>query len=233
VLHRALFLSESGTEEPREVAETPPAPPEPRLEPEAEPPPLPPPTPPQAFAVPAAGAAPLARPQLPALPDLPPLSIPESADVEVEFEEEEEEEETIRTEDVLDAVEAAERLLDETPAPPPWSEILEAVLTLSSSRAAILVDAASQVLEAAGPLPPNKLGAIADRLSGAMGSVQARVGTPVAARSSVLQLGAFSLTALRVPLGGSHVTIGLLRETPVPPELLVAVESELLRGALS
>lgn len=117
--------------------------------------------------------------------------------------------------------------------PPSWPQILEACVSVSHSRAGIIVDVGGHILQASEQLPKNKLDAIAARLLQVMQEIPAENALPATSRSVAVQLGAFWLTGLRVALGGEPVTIGLLAPSQLSPQVLPAVDAEIRRGARS
>lgn len=149
---------------------------------------------------------------------------------EVEFPGRGEPEAGAEAEDIIEQLVAD---IEDEEEPPSWPQILEACVSVSHSRAGIIVDAEGHILQASEQLPKNKLDAIAARLLQVMQEIPAENALPETSRSVAVQLGAFWLTGLRVALGGEQVTIGLLAPSQLSPEVLPAVDAEIRRGARS
>lgn len=133
-------------------------------------------------------------------------------------------------EDIIEQL-VADAEEESAPEPPSWAQVLETCVAISDSRAAIILDAEGHILEASEQLPRNKLDAIAARTMQTMEGVGADPSLPAASRSTSVQLGAFWLTGLRVPIGPEHVTIGLIAPGTIAANVLPAVEAELAKVA--
>jgi len=209
---------------------------------EAEAPaPPPPPPPPKAVTRP---ATPLAPPKLPPPPPEPEpgadiaietdeepeaeaeLEVP-SGDVEVDFEAE------ARAAAEAAAAEIAEPEVEAVPeiegdaSPPTWAEILQDCLYLARATGALLIDGQGQVVASGGDWPAPGVESIAARLVPAMDKALRTAPT----RSVSVPIGTQHLTAWRVPVGESLMTIGFVADAPLKAEVRPAIDAEVKRGA--
>jgi len=176
------------------------------------------------------------EPEPEALPQVLPLgglnAEPAEPEIEVDIHARQEPESPDEAEDMIEQLVAEVEEEDEASAPPSWSQVLEDCVAVSQGRAGIILDADGNILQASEQLPKNKLDAVAARLMQVMEEVPGDERVPIASRSVAIQLGAFWLTGLRVPLGRRHVTVGLLAQLQLETDVLPALEATVRRAGV-
>lgn len=207
---------------------------------DADAPAPPPPPPPKAVTRPAAPPAPPKPPPPPPEPepeadiaiegeeepaDDVELEVP-SGDVDVDFEAEARAAAAAAAAAIPDPeVEAIPEIEGEASAPT-WAEIVMDCLYLARASGVLLIDSHGQVAATGGDWPAPGVESIAGRLVPAMD--KALRGAPT--RSVSVPIGTQHLTAWRVPVGDSLMTIGFVADAPLKAEVRPAIDAEVKRG---
>ncbi len=114
----------------------------------------------------------------------------------------------------------------EAPAPASWADILQDCLYLARASGALLIDGQGEVAAYCGDWPPPGVEAIAARLVPAMDKALRAAPT----RSVSVPIGNLHLTAWRVPVAETLVTVGFVAEAPLKAEVRPAIDAEVRRG---
>jgi hypothetical protein len=128
--------------------------------------------------------------------------------------------------DVDEPVEPVEPVVEVAP-PASWADILQDCLYLARGSAALLIDGQGQVAAHCGNWPAPGVEQIATRLIPAMDKA---LRTAPTRSVSVPMVGGLHLTAWRVLVTDTVVTVGFVADAPLKAEVRPAIDAEVKRG---
>ncbi len=124
------------------------------------------------------------------------------------------------------AADAVPEVEPEAAPAPSWADLLLDCLYLARASAALLIDGQGQVLASCGQWPPPGPETIGAKLVPAMDKALRTAPN----RSVSVPIGALHLTAWRVEVAESTVTVGFVAEAPLKAEVRPAIDAEVRRG---
>jgi hypothetical protein len=112
------------------------------------------------------------------------------------------------------------------PAPPSWEEVLGTCRGLAGARGAMLIRPAGDVLGSDGDWPAD-VQVIAGRLMPVLEKAYRTSSSPLS-----IKLGASVLSAWRVAVEGTTLTVGFVSDAPLSPDVHALVDEEVRKGRL-